>query len=119
MAAWPATLPTFEIGMQDNRQASFIRTPVETGPAKSRARYSAVTRQLSGTMLFTAAQRATFETFYGTTISLGADEFDFTDPADGTTQSVRFVDPPSFSHLVGGGSGSALQRVTITLEVLP
>ena len=119
MATWPATLPTYGAGLEDTRQAGFIRSPNEVGPPKQRRRYSATARQLSGSMLFTLAQRSTFEVFYQTTINEGADAFDFVDPADGSTVSVRFIEPPAFTHVSGGASGSELQLASIALEVAP
>ena len=54
---WPAELPqcfvsgTVQWQMGDGR----LRTPMETGPAKSRLRTSAVSDVLTGTMRFTNA----------------------------------------------------------------
>lgn len=121
MATWPTSLPQYhEIGLQETRQQGFVRTQMDTGPYKQRRRFTAVTRYLEGTMLMTNAQRATFDTFYVTTINQGADEFDFIDPVDASTvQSVRFTMPPTFSALIGGSSGVDFYRVTISLEILP
>jgi len=125
MAVWPASLPTtLGVGMTDTQQQGFLRTEMEAGPYKQRSRYTAVSRFLSGTMLLTQAQRQTFNAFYGTTLGFGAAEFDWADPVDGTTVSMRFTDTPSFSAVAGGGTGSpggaaALWRTTISVEVLP
>jgi hypothetical protein len=121
MAIWPGTLPQyFEVGVQDTRQQGFIRSQTDTGPYKQRKRFTATARFLSGTMLFTGTERATFETFYKTTISEGTDEFDFIDPADFSTVSVRFVQPPTLSAVAGGGTaGTAQWRIDLALEVLP
>lgn len=120
MAAWPGSLPQYlEIGLQDTRQKGFLRSPVDAGPSKQRKRFTATTRGMAGTMLFTTAQRATFETFYTTTINEGADEFTMSDPLDASTVSVRFVEPPQFRALAGGPSGAALWRASLSLEILP
>lgn len=121
MAIWPGTLPQyFEVGVQDTRQQGFIRSQTDTGPYKQRKRFTATSRFLSGTMLMTGTQRATFETFYKTTLSGGADAFDFIDPADFSTCSARFVSPPTLSAVAGGDtSGTAQWRVELALEVLP
>lgn len=121
MAAWPGSLPQYhEIGLQETRQQAFVRTQMDTGPYKQRKRFTAATRFLEGTMLMTKAQKAIFDTFYNTTINEGADEFDFTDPKDGsTTQSVRFTAPPTVTALIGGSSGVDFYRATISLEILP
>ena len=121
MAVWPATLPQyFEVGVQDTRQQGFIRSQTDTGPYKQRKRFTATSRFLSGTMLMTGTQRATFETFYKTTLEEGTSEFDFIDPADFSTCSARFTAPPTLSAVAGGDtSGTAQWRVDLALEVLP
>lgn len=118
MAAWPGTLPELEIGATERRQSGFLRSTTETGPYKQRPRFTKTARFLSGTILIDEAQRATFDTFYNTTIDEGSGEFDFTDPADGSTASVRFTAPPTFEYLVGGASGVALSRVSLELEIV-
>jgi len=121
MPTWPGTLPQyFELGVQDTRQQGFIRSQTETGPYKQRKRFTATSRFLSGTMLFTGTERATFETFYKTTLSEGTDAFDFIDPSDFSTASVRFVQPPTLSAVAGAvTAGTAQWRVDLALEVLP
>jgi hypothetical protein len=121
MAVWPGTLPQyFEIGAQDTRQQGFIRSTTETGPYKQRKRFTATSRFLSGSMLLTGTQRATFETFYKTTISGGTDEFDFIDPVDFVAAPMRFVQPPSCSGVSGGATATTVQwRLDLMLEVLP
>lgn len=69
-------------------------------------------------MLIDAAQRATLDTFYETTVA-AVGSFDFIDPKDGSTQQFRFTRPPAYEFLVGGGSGVAQTRVTLNLEKLP
>lgn len=121
MAVWPVSLPQyFEVGVQDTRQQGFIRSTTDTGPYKQRKRFTATVRFLSGSMLLTGSQRATFETFYKTTISEGTDAFDFVDPSTFNTVSARFVQPPSLSGVSGGDTATTVQwRVDLMLEVLP
>jgi hypothetical protein len=71
-------------------------------------------------MLLTGTQRATFETFYKTTISEGTDAFDFIDPSTFNTVSARFMQPPSLSGVSGGDTATTVQwRMDLMLEVLP
>lgn len=115
MAAWPASLPQyFQIGMTDTRQSGFLRSATDTGPYKQRKRFTAVARFIGGSMIITAAQRTTFETFYVTTTNQGADAFDFLDPHGFATVSVRFVEPPAFTAL-----GNSKWQMDLKLEVLP
>jgi len=121
MAVWPVSLPQyFELGVQDTRQQGFIRSTTDTGPYKQRKRFTATARFLAGSMLLTGSERATFETFYKTTISEGTDAFDFIDPIDFSTVSARFTQPPSLSAISGGDTATTVQwRMDIMLEVLP
>lgn len=121
MAVWPVSLPQyFEVGVQDTRQQGFIRSQTDTGPYKQRKRFTATARFLAGSMLLTGTQRATFETFYKTTISEGTDAFDFIDPIDFSTVSARFTQPPSLSAVSGGATATTVQwRMDLMLEVLP
>jgi len=116
MAAWPGSLPTLlEQGAQETRQQGFLRSSMDIGPPKQRARFTALSRFYSGTMLMTATQKATFDTFYTTTIGEGADQFDFLDPSDQvTTIQARFTGVPTAAALDAG-----YWRVTLPLEVLP
>lgn len=121
MATWPGTLPYFERGLRDQVQDGTIRSSMDMGPAKTRQRFTAVSRYLTGTIyLTTKAQRTTFDNFYYTTLSNGADEFDMVDPADGSTETFRFLAPPEYDHQFGEDStGTKQQRVTLRLERLP
>lgn len=121
MATWPGSLPSFLVGAKETRQDATVRTEMDAGPAKSRARFTAASRYFDCEVLLdTAAKRATFETFFETTISMGSAEFDHVDPRDGTTQSFRFVGPPSYRHdAPSEGSGSRITKLSMRLEVLP
>ena len=121
MAVWPISLPQhLELGAQDTRQQGFIRSTTDTGPYKQRKRFTATARFLSGSMLLTGTQRATFETFYTTTISEGTDAFDFIDPSTFGTVSARFAQTPTLSGVAGGSTSTTLQwRMDLMIEVLP
>lgn len=119
-ATWPLSLPEyFNIGVREERQEGFIRSSMDIGPSKQRKRFTATSKMYTGTMLLTGTQRATFETFYSTTINEGADAFDWSDPIDFTTQEFRFVEPPTFTALTGGSSGPTLWRLNMKVERLP
>ena len=125
MAAYPASLPQAPIdgGFVDERQSATIRSAMETGAPKTRKMFTAAVRTWKWTTILDGTQRATFDTFFITTINEGADTFTMTDPVDGTTsQTVRFKTPPSWSVIQGGGDGSASNRrwrTTYSLEILP
>ena len=93
---------------------------MDTGPAKSRRRFSATNRFYSASFSITSAQRATFDTFYENTIAEGASEFTVADVKDGVTRNARLVEPPTITHLWGnGGTSTAVYRLTCKMEILP
>lgn len=119
MATWPSTIPFPKLGWTERRQQGFIRTPMDTGPAKVRRRFSAVSSEMETTVGLTAAQRATFDTFYATTLSEGSGEFTADDKVDGSTATYRFVAPPEFSHRHSNGTQTTVYEVVLRLEKLP
>lgn len=119
MAAWPGTLPAFSVELTDQRADGTIRSSMDAGPMKMRRRFSAVSRIIETAVTLSAAQRATFDTFFATTIEEGALPFDYDDPVDGTSVEMRFLAPPQSTALVSA-SGSVTQwRVRMSLEILP
>lgn len=92
MATWPASLPqSFQIdSLREEPGENTIESVVEMGPKKTRQRFSAVEKPISGTMQMTLAQYATFKEFFDTTIQAGSQKFDMPDP-HGSTMSVRFA----------------------------
>ena len=78
---WPASLPQFvdrphTEGMPD----ALLRTPMDAGPAKTRRRFTAGIKPVKAQMDLTAAQAATFETFFDVTLKAGALAFDWVLP---------------------------------------
>ncbi len=94
MPTWPLTLPqSFLVnGLREEGTDNVIRSPIDTGPAKTRRRYSAKTKPIQGSMLMTQAQYLIFKTFYEDTIADGALEFDMPDDVEGGTMTVKVKD---------------------------
>jgi len=121
MATWPGSLPDFEVGLKDVGQDGTVRTPMDAGPVKTRRRFTATSRYLTGTIYLTdQTQRAALDAFFETTLGGGSLPFTKADPRDGTQQSLRFMRPPEYEHRFGdGGSGTDQYRVSLSLEILP
>lgn len=115
MAAWPASLQQKQFAnVTDTRQQATLRSEMDAGAPKVRKRFTAAIRKITIPVVFNAADKATFDTFYITTIAEGAAAFDWTDPNDdSTTISYRFVAPPQFTKY-----GNEFHAV-LNLEVLP
>lgn len=116
MALWPAGLPADHfLGTSDRRVPALMRTGTDGGIAKVRRRFTSTPRNVSGRMVITDAQRATFDTFFATTLIEGSQTFDWKDPVDGTTKTFRFLDYPNWVMTADGTAWVA----TMALELLP
>lgn len=123
MAAYPASLPQYplEKGFVDQRQPGTIRSQMETGAPKTRKRFTAAIRMLKWPTILNGTQRATFDTFFKTTINEGNDTFTMNDPVDNGSISVKFRSPPAWS-IIGAQDDTAATRqwrAIYDLEVLP
>jgi hypothetical protein len=123
MAAFPASLPqAASMQVTDEDQAGTIRSEQDTGAPKTRQRFTATIRKITMVMILNGTQRATFNTFYRTTISNGATSFTIPDPLDGSSITVRFKKPVSWQYVGNSGGGTSatkLWRGTLSLEELP
>ncbi len=121
MVAWPAGLPQIPLsGVTAGDDDSVLRSPMDSGPPTRRNRFTAITQSLEFPMIMTGTERATFDTFYRTTIANGSLSFDWEDPLDDSTVSMAFKAPPRWSLLVG--SDTAADRrwsSTFSLEIQP
>lgn len=119
-ASWPATVPFPKFGWTEQRQKGFIRTPMETGPAKVRRRFSAVSRQMEVTVGIEAEERAILEQFFAATLAEGSLPFTAPDKVAGTgTATYRFIEPPAYVHRQSNGPKTTVYTVTLTIERLP
>jgi hypothetical protein len=117
MATWPATLPQAVIGrgFSETLPDLVLRTPVESGPAKSRRRLSYNVRPTTATIIVTQAQAAIFDTFYNTDLEGGALSFDWISQRTGAAVSLRFTGVPKITNL----SKRAYWEIAMQLEILP
>ena len=99
MASWPTTLPIYPKlrGYSESSETNVIRSPVDIGPAKLRSRYTTSVKIFSTSFLLTAAQFATFETFYETTIDYGALSFDWFHPRTRAAATCRIKTVPTYT----------------------
>lgn len=115
---WPATLPSTISwqGYKRTIQNVTIRTNMEVGPPKVRARTTArVDTQEIPIVYLTKAQWIILKDFYTETLFNGTLSFELTDPLTLVTERFRFIDPPVF----GGMLGPDTIPVTLKVEVLP
>lgn len=89
---WPLTLPqSFLIdGFVDQGPDNILRSQMETGPHKTRRRYTAAITAIAGDMIMTVAEYAIFKDFFRSSIQDGALAFNMPDDVDGGTMEVKF-----------------------------
>lgn len=67
------------------------RTEMESGPQKQRRKQSRTMVERDITYIFSAAEYATFKTWFYTTSLYGSKFFNWTDPVTSTTKDARIV----------------------------
>lgn len=93
MTAFPSTLPQPSIsGYSVAPNQAFIRTEMDSGPARQRQRFSSTPHLVTLNWTFTEAQMSTFKTFFDSTINYGTDWFTITLDCGGgaTSYTARF-----------------------------
>ena len=113
---WPNTLPAYvtESGFNEQFQDQNTESTMDTGPAKTRRRFTKAIRFITCNLNMTAEQVDTFETFFRTTTKGGSLPFDWVHPRTQASTTFRFRNPaPKYSVF-----GSTNVTATFTLEVL-
>ncbi|MEG3078469.1 hypothetical protein R3F64_01195 [Halomonas sp. 5021] len=120
MPTWPASLPqSLNIGASRKAQKGMIRSEPDTGPAKTRRRFTAVSVDYSGDMVLYGSEMQTFLAFHDDELAMGALQFDWTDPVDDSAAKVRIKEYQS--EVIGGNEDPARRvwRLSLEIEVLP
>ena len=121
MATWPAGLPqTLLIDLTEKRQSGKVRSNMDTGPAKQRTRFTAVTKNYAGSLYLTGAELTTFKTFYEDTLGQGAASFTWVDPITDVAASLRFSEEYELALVRSHDDpDNRLYHVTMPIEKLP
>lgn len=121
MPTWPATLPqSLMMPLSRERQSGKIRSQMDTGAPKQRARFTATVKNFDAVLFMTGAQLATFDTFYETTLGQGAASFTWVDPVTGSSATLRFRGEPKDELIKPHDvANDKLWQVTMPLEKLP
>lgn len=118
-ADWPTSLPNMKLGTSVGDEESRLISPMDSGPASVRKRFTAFTQKVDVPMVLTGAQLAIFQTFYRTTINQGTDSFNWKDPATDAAAILRFKSPPVWSSVKSGEPNDRIWKGTLSLEILP
>ena len=113
---WPVSLQEFF--SQDNFSYTFgntvLRSDMDTGPQKTRRRFTRAVNTLRASIFLTSAQFNTFSLFYEVTLAGGSLAFTHEHPLKGGDYDFRFLDDPQLTPL--GGDNFLL---SFSLEELP
>jgi hypothetical protein len=115
---WHTSLPQSLLvdGYRQEPADNLLRSQMDRGPAKVRKDSSAGPRPVSGSILVTAAQLATYKSFHKTTLLDGALRFNWVDPDDGTTAvEMRIVK----SSWAPANKAATRFIISLELEILP
>lgn len=92
MAAFPSYASIMRDGYGEQREPALLRSEMESGPPKqARVRTRVMITRPVKVWLSSLADYQAFIAWFRDDIAEGADWFDWVDPVDGTTKSVRFV----------------------------
>ena len=113
--SWPAGLPlTLRLsGLKGQYKDPVIRTDMDTGPQKTRLRYTRPPKDYSGTIIVDEAGRRLLEYFYREVTRYGALRFNFRNPQSLEVREFRFRAPPEEAS-----TGDGLWSVSLQLEEL-
>ncbi len=94
---WPATLP--QAGSWQEQQGSIVvRTNPDTGPAKTRRRYTKAKRTATTSFLMTIPQWQTLDSFFENDLQGGAIAMSFLHPWKQVMMDMYITEPPSHSN---------------------
>jgi hypothetical protein len=114
MAAWPdSELPAPQWdSLQIEVQDAVLRSQMDSGPGKTRRRFTTVSTYIQATWVLTRAQFVRFVTFYESETFLGSIGFDWVHPVTNATVQARFRKPPNMKPM-----GSPMIRPIISSGV--
>ena len=113
MATWPTSLPQRPLrnGFGGSIESGRVSSQPEHGPQQYRRRFTATEDPLNATYRMTFDQWQTVKNFYKNTTANGSLPFDWPEPMTGSTISVTFAEPPSFT------TASAPDRLDVTIKL--
>lgn len=121
MDTWPSNIPQAFIheSFFVSPMSGVIQTEMDTGKAKRRRRFTAVTEVWSGNMVMTSTELTAFRTFFKDTIKLGSLSFNFPNQFNlAQTVEARFNNSSGDAPFTIAPDGQTLDwSVSFSLEV--
>lgn len=121
MPSWTATLPKLCNIRPERPVNTVLRSETDTGPAKTRPRYSAAPRYLRGSIYPHGAQRLEFENFFNDVIGRGALAFTWEkiDPITDEDREVRIEVTDEELISPAPAFADRIFRIDLRVEILP
>lgn len=94
---WPATLPQQPSDYSEDPSPITVRSQPDSGPSKSRKRFTKAKRTGQMTFLLTIAQRNILDAFFFNDLDGGAVQMNFVHPWTGVTNQMLIKKEPSYS----------------------
>lgn len=117
MPAFPTVARLQLSGATEQRESALVRDSVEAGPPKQRRVKSRVLVAATYNVVFqTAADYATFLTWFATDVKNGQDWFDFREPRTGQVVQARFVAGQELGPATALRASWGAVQVQITVE---
>jgi hypothetical protein len=111
---YPESLPAVRAsGFSAQYKDPVIRTQMDAGPAKQRLRYTATTKQFTGSVVCNEEERAIFEDWFVRTLGYGTLRFIMRNPETGDMEEFRFAKAYSETETDGHF------EIAVSLERLP
>ena len=112
--SYPPGLPGIRAsGFRSQYKDPVIRTQMDAGPVKQRLRYTAVPKQVTGTIVVDETERAVFEAWFTETLGFGTLRFMMENPETLALEEFRFTCMYSETEADG------LFEISMPLEKMP
>lgn len=116
MPTWPEFMPTpNQQNYSETPQNQILRSEMETGPAKTRRRFTAASRTIPVQYEIPKGRVPDFEAFFDQDIAAGALSFSWPHPRTGQTVMAKILPPYRLVPLSGG----EWWQLSLTIEVQP
>lgn len=121
MTAWPVSLPQAQfLNATEEDADAVLRTQMDAGPPSRRNKYTARIVNVSTRMIVNGTQKATFDTFFRTTLKNGSLSFTWDSPTDDSAVTYAFRSPPRWTMIRGGSNpANRIWQTTLELETQP
>lgn len=118
---WPPGLPQSPLvaSFQETLPAVALRSPMDTGPAKSRRRFTTGPTPVQLSFYMTRAQVAIFKEFHDQTCEGGALWFEWTNHRDKSAALYRFTDEPTMTPKAASDGDGKVWQVSFPAEFVP